>query len=253
MVARSLRVVLIAALAVGSFVGLAGQAGAHGADGTFTPIVSEPVEGRLGANLRVTLIFNNDTDPVDDAAVKVTPTGADGTTAAPVMLLKSPEPGTYEGVVPVNSPGTWTFAVTSEDPEAALDIVVNIPEPAPKTTPAPATTPATKAPDTVIAPPPAGVATSLVEPVAVDPTTATVDSATTAVDGSVVEQPASEDNGFPWGIAVVVLVVAAAVVMVMAYAMRTGGGDPEAPNGPDTGPGPVAPDEAAPSPPPDGA
>lgn len=51
----------------------------------------------------------------------------------------------------------------------------------------------------------------------------------------------------------VVLVVAAAVVMVMAYAMRTGGGDPEAPNGPDTGPGPVAPDEAAPSPPPDGA
>lgn len=97
------------------------------------------------------------------------------------------------------------------------------------------------------------MATSLVEPVAVDPTTATVDSATTAVDGSVVEQPASEDNGFPWGIAVVVLVVAAAVVMVMAYAMRTGGGDPEAPNGPDTGPGPVAPDEAAPSPPPDGA
>lgn len=136
MVARSLRVVLIAALAVGLFVGLAGQAGAHGADGTFTPIVSEPVDGRLGANLRVTLIFNNDTDPVDDAAVKVTPTGADGTTAAPVMLLKSPEPGTYEGVVPVNSPGTWTFAVTSEDPEAALDIVVNIPEPAPKTTPA---------------------------------------------------------------------------------------------------------------------
>jgi len=37
MVARSLRVVLIAALAVGLFVGLAGQAGAHGADGTFTP------------------------------------------------------------------------------------------------------------------------------------------------------------------------------------------------------------------------
>ncbi|WP_020379590.1 FixH family protein [Candidatus Microthrix parvicella] len=211
MFTRPLRGVLLIVVSICSLVGLAGPASAHGPEGTFTPIVNQPVEGQLAARLRVTLIYDNDAEPVDDATVQVTPTAPDGTAGVQATLTKAPEPGTYEGVVPVGAPGAWTFAIASEDPEASTEIAVTIPEPAPATTAVPATTPA---------PVPSAVATSLVEPGAVG-------SATTAVNfgGAATKPSTDQDSGFPWGIAVIVAVVAAGAVMIMAYAMRSGDTD----------------------------
>ena len=80
------------------------------------------------------MIYDNDAEPVDDATVQVMPVDPSGAEGAQVALARAPEPGTYEGTVPVTASGDWTFTVTSADPEATLDIEVAIPEPAPATT-----------------------------------------------------------------------------------------------------------------------
>lgn len=220
------RVGLLVAVMAASFAVMTGTAGAHGPEATFTPITSEPVVGDLGANLRVTLIYDNDAEPVDDATVLVTPVGPDGTEAAQIGLLRAPEPGTYEGSIPVGAPGTWTFKVSSADPEAALDIVIPIPEPAPASTvvaptEAPATAPVTKKP---------AVASSLPE---AGPTTV-ADTKTAIVSDDAPPSEEADEGSFPWGIAVLVAVVAAGVAMAMAYALRPNkdGSDDDGPVGP---------------------
>lgn len=205
---RRLRVgAVLAALAVG-IVCFTGTAGAHGPEATFTPITQEPVAGELALDLRVTLIYDDDADPVDDATVQVTPVDGSGAEGAQATLARAPEPGTYEGTVPVTAPGEWTFKLTSADPEAALELPIQIPEPAPATvapTPAPSTSAAAKAP---------AVATSL-------PGGATEDTEAAVVADEPAPVEDSDEGTFPWGIAVLVAVVAAGVAMAMAYAMRS--------------------------------
>ena len=204
------RVGLLFAVMAASFAAMTGTAGAHGPEATFTPITTEPVANDLAANLRVTLIYDNDAEPVDDATVLVTPVGPGGTEDAQIGLLRAPEPGTYEGSVPVGAPGEWTFKVTSEDPEAALDIVIAIPEPA--------------SASTVVAPTEAPTTSAATKESAV-PSSVPDGSSTTAAEAAIVSDDAppaddADEGSFPWGIAVLVAVVAAGVAMAMAYALR---------------------------------
>ena len=216
------------------FVAMVGPAGAHGPEATFTPITQEPVADELAANLRVTLIYDNDAEPVDDATVQVMPVDPSGAEGAQVALARAPEPGTYEGAVPVTASGDWTFTVTSADPEATLDIEVAIPEPAPATT----ATPATEAAPTSATRKDPPVASSLPD-----------GSPTTVADTAIVSDDAlpaenADEGSFPWGIAVLVAVVAAGVAMAMAYALRSnkddaggdGSVDPTDPTSADGGP-----------------
>ena len=215
---------LVAAAAC--FVAMAGPAGAHGPEATFTPISQEPVAGELAVQLRVTLIYNDDADPVDDASVQVTPVDGSGAEGAQATLARTPEPGTYEGTVPVPTPGEWTFKLSSSDPESELDLAVTIAEPAPATT----ATPTTEAAPTSVMEKDPPVASSLPEG---SPAT---DAETAIVSDDVAPDAEADEGSFPWGIAVLVAVVAAGVAMAMAYALRgekdeAVGGDPEDPTG----------------------
>lgn len=207
---------LLAVMATG-LVGMAGTAGAHGPEATFTPIGQEPAAGALAAELRVTLLYDDDADPVDDATVQVTPVDGSGAEGAPATLERTPEPGTYEGAVAVPAPGDWTFKLRSADPEAELELPIGIPEPAPATVAPTTGTPTTKKPAVASSLPEGSLTTEADTPVVSEDTPAPSDDA--------------DDGSFPWGIAVLVAVVAAGVAMAMAYAMRPNADD-EGGNGP---------------------
>ncbi|MEZ5382212.1 MAG: hypothetical protein R2754_10530 [Microthrixaceae bacterium] len=217
---RSLGIVMVGLVC--GLVGLVGVASAHGDDATFTPIAQEPVAGKLEARLRLTLIYNNDDDPVDEATVQVVPVGPDGAEGAAATLPRAIEPGTYDGTVPVGGPGAWTFRVESADPEASTEVSLTIPEPSAPRPAASSAAPATSAP---AAP---AVATSLPEGEAGPATDAEARAQETTTPSSIVQPPTDQNgdpaapDGFPWGIAALVGVVVAVVVGVMVAAMRPG-------------------------------
>lgn len=115
-----------------------GIAGAHGPEGLLTIIAAEqvgPADPESGATVRleVGIVYANDNDPAEEAAVAATITGEGGAVVGPTPL-PNVNGGVYGAEVTVPTTGRWDIEVTSTGPAASSTAALVIAEPAPTTT-----------------------------------------------------------------------------------------------------------------------
>jgi hypothetical protein len=132
-------VAVLAALAsvLALSLGLAGAApaGAHSGAGTLT--VEQVHPAGLSVHYIVTLTWDDDGHPAEDATVTATPVAADGTAETPYALAPSGSgDGRYAGAVEFPSAGDWTVRFTSIEPTGTVDHAETVVEGAATTAPA---------------------------------------------------------------------------------------------------------------------
>ncbi len=135
------RVALLLALASAAVVASGMVAAAHGDDGKMQ--VEATPTGSLQAFVRVTVIFENDSEVAIGAGVNVDATGPDGAIVALTPLVEVGD-GRYEATLTFPWPGAWTVRATATDPAATGEVSVTVTETAAATT-------TTSAPDVEIA------------------------------------------------------------------------------------------------------
>jgi hypothetical protein len=124
----------VLALALGG----APHAGAHGDEGTMTVTAAEQVATDR-VRVEVGIVYTNDDDPAEEAAVTATLTAPDGQVVGPVDL-PAISGAVYGAEIDVPGPATWQVAVASTTPTAAAEASVEVVAATPETTDAPPST-----------------------------------------------------------------------------------------------------------------
>lgn len=103
-------------------------AGAHN-DQANLSVESQSQTGPLTMDLRISARYTNDDELVEAIDLSVTGTGPDGATLATTPLTAVPDTvGLYGAELTFPSGGAWNLAITSTDPEAALNASVQVTE-----------------------------------------------------------------------------------------------------------------------------
>lgn len=119
-----LRILAAAVLTLLAAGAPAGARVAHGGAGLIEVEAAHPTA--TGTHYIVRLTYQNDGDPVADAAVTATPVGPDGRELAAVELAPYDDDGRYEGAIEMPDPGSWTVRFASAEPEASAETTTEI-------------------------------------------------------------------------------------------------------------------------------
>jgi hypothetical protein len=157
---RRLTAILAALAALATLYAVqARPAAAHDDDGQMTVTVAEPA-GPDQVRVEVGLVYTGDGHLAEEAVVSATLNRADGQVVGPVDLARA-SGSLYGAEIAVPGPGAWQVAVTSTNPTATAEAVVDVAAP-PDESPPSASPDATTSPDatapgptTAVASPPA--------------------------------------------------------------------------------------------------
>lgn len=132
-----LAIIVMAAIVVAT----APDASGHEDTGTIDIVRTESVEP-LSIEVEVSIVYNNDLEPAEDATVTAVAEQSGVAPAAPVELAVVGG-GTYSGLITLPSPGAWTVRFTSLSPAATAETSVEVVAPSSTTTTAAPTTTST--------------------------------------------------------------------------------------------------------------
>lgn len=119
------QVAVVFAVSMAAAIAWSIPASAHGGPVSIE-LISDSATSEMARTYVVSITYDGDGDPVDDAQLTVVVEGPDGS-VPPAAMTPTDTPGRFLADVTFPSPGPWTVRFTSADPVATLEVQATLP------------------------------------------------------------------------------------------------------------------------------